>query len=379
MNLFARVKKKVVNYLFDHPRQKLVARHTYYIIITVLSAFIFSFGFKCFIQPNYSVLPAYIAGTSGTADATNAYLQSTLVTLPSVSASGTSQVIGKIFGLCGLEWIKNNPTNTEILFWVFYAVINVPLLIFAWFKIGKRFTVYTLLNVIAVSVFGIILPNSSSSDLINQVANYVFEQPVARILFGALTTGVAASLAYQIDTSTGGVDVIAFYFGEKKSKQIGVYSASFNVVVALVYCFVSTFSGGNIYPSGADVEGISGAVTAIAPSLAIVMFFYTGFYMVFNSVVVNTINVFNKKECVEIITSNENLSQAIMANLPHGCTIIEGKGGYSGDKKYLIYMTVRKKEAKVVINVCKKADPNCFINEFPLSQVYGKFFRKPIE
>lgn len=101
--------------------------------------------------------------------------------------------------------------------------------------------------------------------------------------------------------------------------------------------------------------------------------------MVFNSMVVNTINVFNKKECVEIITKNENLSQAIIANVPHGCTIIEGKGGYSGDKKYLIYMTVRKHEAKVVIRICKKADPNCFINEFPLNQVYGRFFRKPIE
>ncbi len=377
MNLIDRSKRKVVNYLFDHPTQKSILKHTYYVLITALSALIFSFGFKCFIQPNYSVLPCYINGMSG--DNAANYLKSTLLTISSCSASGTSQVIVKIFELCGLSWIKNNPTNNEILFWIFYAALNVPLIIFSFCKIGKKFSIYTVINVVFVSVFGLILPNTKETDLINQVANFVFEQPIARILFASLTTGVAACLAYSIDSTTGGMDILAFYYGEKKSKQIGVYSASFNIVVVFIYCIISTIPGGNIYASSVDISGIEGAVQAITPSLAIVMFMYTGFYMVFNSMVVNTINVFNKKECVEIITKNENLSQAIIANVPHGCTIIEGKGGYSGDKKYLIYMTVRKHEAKVVIRICKKADPNCFINEFPLNQVYGRFFRKPIE
>lgn len=376
MNLFDRSKRKVVNYLFDHPNQKSILKHTYYVFITALSALIFSFGFKCFIQPNYSVLPCYVKGIG---DNAADYLKSTLLTISSCSASGTSQIIVKIFELCGLSWIKNNPTNNEILFWIFYAALNVPLIIFSFCKIGKKFSIYTVINVIFVSLFGLILPNSKDTDLINQVANFVFEQPIARILFASLTTGVAACLAYSIDSTTGGIDILAFYYGEKKSKQIGVYSASFNIVVVFVYCVISTIPGGNIYASNVDISGIEGAVQAITPSLAIVMFMYTGFYMVFNSMVVNTINVFNKKECVEIITKNENLSQAIIANVPHGCTIIEGKGGYSGDKKYLIYMTVRKHEAKVVIRICKKADPDCFINEFPLNQVYGRFFRKPIE
>ena len=57
MNRIVRFKRKVVNYLFDHPTQKKVLKHSYYIIVTIISAFIFSVGFKAFIGPNYAELP----------------------------------------------------------------------------------------------------------------------------------------------------------------------------------------------------------------------------------------------------------------------------------------------------------------------------------
>jgi len=359
------LKKKIVNFMFDHPVAKGISKHTIYIIITIISAFIFSFGFKAFINPNYTVLSNY--------DPTN---ETIIVALASCGGSGLSQTLVKICALCNFTWLSD-ATNREIMFWVFYFAINIPLMIFSWFKLGKLFTLYTGLNVVFVTLFGILIPNSSADDFINQIANYVFLEPVARVLFSSVTTGVAASLAYLIDSTAGGIDILAFYFGEKKSRQVGFYTASLNLIIIIIYCVISTCSGGIILPSGSSQN--SNALVAIAPSLALIMVLYTGFYMILNALVVNIINVHNKKECVQIITDNINLSQAILANIPHGCTIFEGVGGYSGGKKYLIYMTVRKNEAKKVIRICQEADNKCFINEFPLSQVYGRFFRKPIE
>ncbi len=370
MNKLKRFKRKVVNYLFDHPHQKSILKHTYYVILTTLSAIVFSIGFKAFIAPNYAVLPKYQEILATTENFT------VLCTLASCGGSGISQILCKFLELLGWNWL-NNPTNREILFWIIYLIVNVPLILLGLFKIGKKFTVYTILNVALVTLFGIFLPNSKPTDFINQIANYVFEEPIARIFFASLTTGTASSLAYLIDSTAGGLDILAFYFGERKSKQIGGYTAGLNIIVIILFCLVSTISGGIVKPHGATLN--PNDVSAIEPSLAVIMFLYTGLYMVLCSIVVNTINVSNKKECVQIITSNKNLSQAILANIPHGCTIIDAKGGYSEEKKYLIYMTVRKNEAKKVIFICKQADPKCFINEFPIYQVYGNFFRKPIE
>lgn len=363
-----RLAKKVINFLFDHPRLRTTVKHSYYIIITLFSAFVFSVGFKCFIGPNFVVLPSYQQALSSGNN-------TVLTTLASCGGSGMSQIICKIFELAGASWL-NEPLNREILFWICYFAVNIPLFILGFLRIGKRFTIYSILNVLCVTIFGIILPNGSADDFINQIANYVFTQPIARVIFASITTGIASSTAYLIDTTAGGIDILAFYLGEKKSKQLGGFSAGLNCIVVFFFCLTSTFSGG-IIASVNDVTATS--LNAIEPSLAVIMFMYTVLYMLFTSFVVNTINIFNKKECLQVITNNQNLSEVILANLPHGCTIIDAKGGYSHENKYLIYMTVRKNEAKKVIHVCRKADPSCFINEFPLNQVYGKFFRKPIE
>jgi uncharacterized membrane-anchored protein YitT (DUF2179 family) len=365
MNKYSRVKKKAINYLYDHPKEKWILKNTYMVIMTALSALIFSFGFKAFISPNYQAF--------GSGDFADVAIQQ----LASCGASGLSQSLVSILKLAGVEWIKDG-TNQHIVNFVFYFVINIPLFLLSWFKIGKKFTIYTILNVGLVTVFGIFLPASSSNDFISEVAENVYAQPVSRILFAGITTGVSSALAYSIETSAGGIDVLAYYLSEKKSVQIGGYSAFLNSLVVLLFTILSVIPGGLVVASG-SIATEAQPFVAVKLSIAFIIMLYTVIYTIISSLVVDKINVKNKKVSVQIITQNENLSQVILANIPHGCTIVNGKGGYTGEKMFVIYMSVRKNEAKRVVEICRNADPSCFISVMPMEQVYGKFYRKPVE
>jgi len=57
----------------------------------------------------------------------------------------------------------------------------------------------------------------------------------------------------------------------------------------------------------------------------------------------------------------------------------KGIGGYSQQEKNVLYVSVRKKELKIVKQVCLKEDKNAFVNVIPLVGVYGKFFREQIK
>ena len=384
MNYLSKFKSKLVNYLFDHPVLKTISKHSYMVLITALSSLFFVIGFEAFVQPSQIAAQSWANLNEGN------YV--VVQIMASVGASGLSQALIRILELIGWKWLLDS-TNSNLLFWILYFVFNIPLFILGFLKIGKKFTFYTLLNVGFVSLFGAIIPKGSPNDFINEMAVLLFDQPISRIVLAGLCTGLSSALAYSIESSTGGIDILAFYFSEKKSIQIGWVSLCYNAIVLVFYCGISCFHGGLIdvaVPMSETLSGVNG--TNIMPPLngsyvayanlvnvAIIMCLYTCLYMVISSIVVNTINVSNKKECVQVITTNYNLSQVILANIPHGCTIIEGKGGYSGEKKYLIYMTVRKNEVKKVVRVCKKADLNCFINIYTMDQVYGKFYRKPIE
>lgn len=52
----------------------------------------------------------------------------------------------------------------NIVFWAAYLLLNIPLFVFSWFKIGKRFTYLTMIYVVVSNLFGLALsfiPNIS--------------------------------------------------------------------------------------------------------------------------------------------------------------------------------------------------------------------------
>ncbi len=358
MYYFKKFKKKVINYFFDHPYQKITVHEIYVLIVTIVGALVFSFGFKAFIQPNYEAFSDPSIANNSTA----------IKSLASCGASGISQSVLQIFKLLGFEFIKD-PFNQYVTNFIAYFLINLPLLIFGYFKVGKKFSIITLINVLCVTLFGIILPNNEG-DFITKISEYVYLQPVARILFAGMCTGFASATSYMVDSTAGGTDVIAYYISEKKSMGVGKWSAVLNFFVVLTFTILSTLSGGLV--NGVDFSPIE-------PATAVIVLLYTFLYMVITTIVVDNINVFNKKLNVQITTRNENLSQVIIANVPHGCTLVKGYGGYTGKEVYIISITVRKNECKKVVKIAKEADPNCFINVLVNEQVYGKFFRKPIK
>jgi len=364
MYYLKKLRHKVVDYFYDHPIQKSVYKNIFYIFITALSGFVFSVGFKCFIQPNYHAIFA-------TEGVTQTYVDSISVkALASCGASGISQVLITIMKLMGLTYLTDN-TLFNITYWAFYLGINVPLITFAFFKIGKRFALYSLLNVGFASLFGIIIPNGAPTDIINQIAYAIGDNIGLRIVFAAITTGVASALAYIIESTAGGTDIIAYYISEKKSVLIGKWSALFNCVIVAFYLILNCFSFRK--------EFVEANMAGMQVSQAIIVFLLMIVYMFGVSFVVDKINTNNKKAELQIITSSPNIKNAIISNTPHSCTIVKSEGGYSGQERFIIYMSVRQHEVKKVVKICKKIDKNVFINVMAMEQVYGSFYRKQIK
>lgn len=351
-----KIKKKFNNYLYDHERAKETLTLFKLIIITIVSSFLFTFGFNSFTNPNFTAI------ANGGVDISNVYIRQ----LASCGASGISQSILTILKICNLQWLAVEK-NANIAYWIFYLSINIPLLILGWFKIGKRFAFLTFLNVFAATVFGILLKSEDPNFITNQISKIFITQPLSRAVFAGIFTGVASGLAYMIESSAGGADVLSYYISEKKSILVGKYSLIINL------CIITLFSLLSIIPLKPPFEQGSVAIYS-----AISIFLCTVCYMIVVTFTVDKINIQNKKVQVQIITSKQNLSESIIAALPHSCTILNGIGGYSLDNKIVLYISVRKKELNKLIKICKNEDKYAFLNVIPLENVYGKFFRKPI-
>lgn len=329
-----RIKKKINDYLFDHQGLRLFLMHTNAFFHAAFAALIFAFGFSTFITP---VSEEYLHIATG-------------------GVSGVSQTVALILRNAGApEWMTGNNIIS-----IAYFVVNVPIITFAFFKIGKRFALYTLINVGLSSLFIYLL---SHTDFVYQIANsdLIKEHVLVRVLFGATTVGVSSAFAYRADVSCGGIDVFSYYFALRKSTSIGRYGILINGVIVTTYSTILVITSGSNWANG------------------FIAFFFSLVYLFVANLVIDAINLRNKKIQVQIVTNNEYVAPVLLSNFPHGATIVNGEGAYSHSPKKIIYMVVSSSQVKSVVQLARRVDPHAFISATALVQVYGNFFIKPVE
>lgn len=327
MNQLSSLRTKTKGYLLDHPHLKTTWDYLFATIVTLISAFAFAYGFRAFTAP--ADVDHFVSG----------------------GASGTTQVLIRI-----VERIRGETFNSaDFQTWdsIIYFVINIPPLILSWFKIGRRFTIMTFLNVLFVSIFIRVLPESMV-EVFNINADLI-----ARAVFSGILTGLSTALAVMIDSATGLTDIISFYIAEKKSTSMGKYTLIINAIIVTSYVLLS-----------AGLPEFNSTVT---------LMLYTLIYFFASSKVVDILNQKYRKTQLQIITTDPNMAQVLIHTLPHGCTLVDAKGAYSGQEKKIIYIVVSHKEVNRAIKIMREIDPGCFVTVVNTYQVYGKFYIKPIK
>jgi uncharacterized membrane-anchored protein YitT (DUF2179 family) len=229
----------------------------------------------------------------------------------------------------------------EIPFAVFYIALNIIPTFLVFNYVGKRFTIFSVIQYLMVSLFTLIIPN------INLTADIILIS-----VFGGILAGFATSLSLAVNASSGGTDFLAIYAANRFKRE--PWSA---VMV------------GNVI-----MLGIAGLFFGWDKAL------YSIIYQFVYSQVVSARHLRYKHVSLIIITSvpDEMMTQ-IFSTLRHGITKLWGEGGYSHTPKSLLYMVVNEFEVDEVIEACRIVDPAVFISVNKTERVVGNYYQKPLE
>jgi uncharacterized membrane-anchored protein YitT (DUF2179 family) len=75
-----------------------------------------------------------------------------------------------------------------------------------------------------------------------------------------------------------------------------------------------------------------------------------------------------------ISKEHERIAKHIMELLNRGVTYLDGKGGYSGDKREIVYVVMSPREVKEVKNVIAEIDPHAFVSVINVHEAIGEGF-----
>ena len=244
-------------------------------------------------------------------------------------------------GVSGLAQIINRYTGWPI--GVMSLVFNIPLFALGWrFLGGPRFAARTAVTTVLFSVLvdGLVPflpPHGLTAD------------PVLNVLYGGVLGGVGAGLIYRGRGTSGGTDILARILTRWR-----------HIPVSQSYLF-----------SDAVVMVLAGMVFGWDQALyAIVTLYITGVAaeaVMEGSRVVRTALIVTEKP--------GKVAASILHNLGRGVTLMEARGGYTGQRRTVLYCVVTRSEIAPLKSFVRDADPKAFMVIGHAAEALGEGFR----
>lgn len=245
-------------------------------------------------------------------------------------ATGITIIIQRIF----LKYFGLSVPYTPV------TVLLNSIPVYIGFKyIGKKFTLFSLIMVIANGFFVDFLPDYA-----------VTSDPLLVAVFGGLLNAIAITMCLEVDATSGGTDFISIYLSQKKGIDAFPYILAGNIVIL----------------------SIAGIIFGLDKALYSMIFQYV------TTTALHTLYRTYQQRTLFIITDMPGkVCSMIYSVCGHGATLIDGEGSFAHKNKKIVYSIVSAADTRKIIPKIREIDPGAFINSVRTEEIMGNFYMRP--
>lgn len=242
-------------------------------------------------------------------------------------------------GVSGLGLVVNSFTGINPSIVVF--ILNIVLFALAFFIMGSAFGAKSIYSAVMLSVVMWIIETFLSPQAIT-------DNLVLVSIFGSALLALGTTIVFLENASTGGTTIIAKIIN--KYLNIGVGKGL--LIADGTVTILATMSFG-------VEKGLFGFLSAI----------------IIGNLVDKFIDGLNPVRQVFIITKKSNeLVEFINRDIDRGCTILDGRGGYTNGEVSMIYTVLNTNQFVRLKHYIKENDNDAFVTVNESTEVLGKGF-----
>lgn len=213
-------------------------------------------------------------------------------------------------------------------------VVNVLMLILAWFFLGKETTKNVALGSFLLPLLMQITPSAKLTD-----------NRLLAVIFGGALMGLGVSLLYRVNSSSGGTTIVPMIL----KKYFYLDSSVGLLAIDMIIIFL------NVFVDGWDaflLAALSQVVTSITMNYA-----EAGF---------------DRKYQIRVMSNHHfDKLKNILLEDTQGLTLYNVEGGYSQDEKQQILVVVDRRDYGPLISKIHEVDPEAFIITDTVVRVHG--------
>lgn len=244
----------------------------------------------------------------------------------SAGMNGVAQIIASLL---------SNHLSINIDTGIFILLLNIPIFVLGFLKLGKESTIYSFINVGWISIMTVLLP-----------VRVITTNPLMNAIVGGVLIGIGAGLSLKMGFTTGGMDVISLILSKTTGKTVGNFMFLLNGIIIAIAGFVFDWESA----------------------------LYTIISIYCMTQVVDAIHTSHQKITAMIVTNDPTrVVEAISKEMVRGMTILPSFGGYSGAENRMIMMVITRYELYDLEQIVYSFDENAFMNIVPTQSVLGRF------
>lgn len=246
-------------------------------------------------------------------------------------------------GVTGISMILSKILGQPLGY--FIIGINLPFIILALQKLGRKFVLATFYSIwifaVGVTLFGKMF---NGHCIIENLELFLVA------VFGGLILGAGVGLIIRNGASVDGTEILAIYATKKISFSVGEIIMFINLFIFTVAGFVYDWQ-----------HALYSIVT----------------YFVAYKTMDIVIEGLNESKSVFIITDySTEIGKDVMEKMDVSVTYIDAEGGYSGVKKRIVYCVISRLQVQKLKEIAKNIDPRAFIAIENVYEVEGVRVKK---
>ena len=216
------------------------------------------------------------------------------------------------------------------------TLLNIPFIFLALRKLGKEFVFSTVYSILSLSFWVTVFKP------LPQVTSDVFLASI----FGGILLGLGVGLVIKHGASFDGTEIIALLMNERIGFSIGEIVMFFNFFILGTAGFVFGWD-----------KAMYSLIT----------------YLVAYKVIDMVIDGIDDAKAIYIISAeSKQIRQEIIVQFGRGVTVLNGKGGFSEEKREILYFIVKRSELYKLKNLINEIAGNAFITISNIHEIYGK-------
>lgn len=253
-----------------------------------------------------------------------------LFLLPNQLSSGGFSGIATV-----LYYLINLPIGTIVL------ILNIPLFIIAFFRIGKEFFVKALVGTGSISLF------------LNFLERFepITDDRFLACIYGGIIIGIGTALVLRSKGSTGGTELL--------TNIIASYKPSLRLSSMIVILDIVVVAVNVIFFKEIEI-GLYSAI-AIYISGQMLDIFFEGINFT--------------KVLLIVSDKHEEISKRVANDVERGVTGLYGKGMYTGTDKTVLFCVTSRREVSKIRLIIKEIDPQSFMVITNAREAFGKGFK----